>query len=64
MLGIKEESKQNTSNDIAALKSAAKDVLNEKKDIEKDENKEIVPVDALIDLDPWLTPFREPLQKR
>jgi len=56
MLGIKKDNQQKVSNDIATLKNEAKKVLNEKK--------EIVPVDALIDLDPWLTPYREPLQKR
>jgi len=57
MLGIKDVKVENEQkNDIASLKKNAKEVLEGKK--------EIVPVDALIDLDPWLTPYREPLQKR
>lgn len=57
MVGINDVKVENEQkNDIATLKKNAKEVLEEKK--------EIVPVDALIDLDPWLTPFREPLQKR
>jgi len=57
MVGIKNVKVENEQkNDIATLKKNAKEALEGKK--------EIVPVDALIDLDPWLTPFREPLQKR
>ena len=57
MAGIKDVKVENEQkNDIATLKKNAKEVLEGKK--------EIVPVDALIDLDPWLTPYREPLQKR
>jgi len=53
MVGIKNEE---VSNDIATLKTAAKEKVSGKN--------EIVPVDALIDLDPWLEPYREPIQKR
>jgi len=57
MAGIKDVKVENEQkNDIATLKKNAKEVVEGKK--------EIVPVDALIDLDPWLTPYREPLQKR
>lgn len=43
--------------DIENLKQIAKEKMNT-------EQKEIKPVEALIDLDPWLGPYREPLQKR
>jgi len=57
MAGIKDVKVENEQkNDIATLKKNAKEVVEGKK--------EIVPVDALIDLDPWLTPYREPLKKR